>query len=168
MDFIITFLLNPVTIGTLSGLGFGLILTLIALIRTRIFKRELEDEIADARYDYRRLEDQMNTQMRVSAKAQEELLKEIEAHKEIIHNLETSLTKRNSKAGRKEMRMLHTYEKAEELLAKKSPGSLLAWENAKKEAEADFQDADKGLKPIFRKVFGSERSGSHEKPDSQS
>jgi hypothetical protein len=168
MDFIITFLRNPVTIGTLFGLGFGLILTLIALIRTRIFKRELEDEIADARYDYRRLEDQMNTQMRVGAKAQEELLKEIEEHKAIIHNLELSLSKRNSKAGRKELRSLHIFERAEEILAKKSPGSILAWENAKNEAEADFQDADKGFKPLFRKVFGSESTGSPENPESKS
>ena len=154
MDFIITFLKNPVTIGTLSGLGFGLILTLVALIKTRIFKRELEDEIADARYDYRRLEDQMNTQMRVSAKAQEELLKDIEEHKAIIRNLEQALEKRNAKAGRKEMRILHMYEIAEQIFSKKNPGSVLAWENAKKEAETDLQSAEKGLKPMLRKVFG--------------
>ena len=164
MDFIVTFLKNPITIGTLSGLGFGLILTLIALIKTRIFKRELEDEIADARYDYRRLEDQMNTQMRVSAKAQEELLKEIEEHKSVIEKLEHSLEKRNAKAGRKEMRTLHMYEIAEQVFAKENPGSLLAWENAKKEAENDLLSAERGLKPMLRRVFGAD---STEKQDSE-
>ena len=154
MDFIVTFLKNPVTIGTLSGLGFGLILTLIALIRTRMFKRELEDEIADTRYDYRRLEDQMNTQMRVSAKAQNELIKEIEEHKTIIENLQKALDKRNTKAGRKELRALHIYEIAEQIFARENPGTVLGWENAKKEAEVELQAAEKGLKPMLRKVFG--------------
>lgn len=156
MDFITTFLRYPVTIGTLSGLVFGLLISLIILVKTRFLKKELEDEIADTRYDYRRLEELMNTQMRVTAKAQDELTTEIEGHQKSIVNLQTSLASYKHKPGRKELRLLHTYERAQSIMTKNASGSVLAWENAKKEAEAELLDTDKGIKPILRKVFGSD------------
>ena len=156
MDFIMTFLKNPITIAVLYGLGAGLILSLVILIKTRLYRKELEDEISDTRYDYRRLEEQMNTQMRVSARAQEELQQQIDAKQKQIENLQTTLETLSTKSGKKELKNLHLFEATLEQLEKDSPNAMLAWQNAKTKAEENMADIDKGLKPMLRKVFKSE------------
>lgn len=156
MDFIITFLKNPLTIAALAGLGTGLILSLVILIKTRLYRKELEEEIADTRYDYRRLEEQMNTQMRVSAKAQEELQNQLDEKLKQVTNLQTTLETLSSKAGKKELKTLQLYEKSLEHLEQDSPNALLAWENARTKATEHMTEIDKGLKPMLRKVFKSE------------
>ncbi len=156
MDFITTFLKNPITIAAICGLATGLVLSLIVLVKTRIYRKELEDEISDTRYDYRRLEEQMNTQMRVSAKAQDDLQAQIEERNQQILNLQSTIETLGSKAGKKELRTLRLYERTLEIMEEDGPNSLLAWENAKTKATEDLGDIDKGLKPMFRKVFKSE------------
>ena len=162
MDFVITFLKEPVTIGVLSGLALGLIITLVILIKTRIFKNELEQEIRDTRYEYRRLEDQLNTQMRVSSRKQDELTAEIEQYRATVQANEEKLKTANQKPGRRELRKLELYQRAEQIMAEQSPGSTLAWENAMKSAEAELKEAEKGFKPMMRKVFGGDdKHGDH-------
>jgi len=156
MDFILTFLKNPITIAAISGLVAGLILSIIILIKTRIYRKELEEEISDTRYDYRRLEEQMNTQMRVCAKAQDELHLQIEEQKKQITNLKTSLETLNTKPGKKEMRTLQLFDLTLELMEKDSPNAMLAWENAKNKANESMAEVDKGIKPMLRRVFKSE------------
>jgi septal ring factor EnvC (AmiA/AmiB activator) len=147
---------NPVTIGTLSGLFAGLLFSVVILIKTRVYRNELEDEIADARYDFRRLEEQLNTQMRVSAKAQDELQRSLEAANATIQKLETSLGQSQQKPGRKELRQLAIMLRAVEILAERAPGYQLAWEQAIAEAEAQIRDSEKGIIPLLRKVFPGE------------
>lgn len=156
MEFILSFLKNPISIAALSGLGVGLLLSLFILIKTRIYRRELDDEIADARYDYRRLEEQMNAQMRISAKAQDELQARIDEQQQRIHHLQTSLETLSQKPGKKELRQLQLYERTLELMEQRSPNAMLSWENAQTEALEQMAAIDKGLKPMLRKVFKSE------------
>ena len=156
MDLITNFLKQPVTLATLIGLAMGLMLSLVVLIKARLYRKELEDEISDTRYDYRRLEEQMNTQMRVSAKAQDELQQKIEEQKRQIQNFQTTIEALNEKPGRKELRLLHLYSHTLELLEQEAPNALLAWQNAKTKAAEHLAAADKGLKPMLRKVFKSE------------
>lgn|SRR5690606_6627819 len=156
MEFILSFLKNPISIAALSGLGVGLLLSLFILIKTRIYRRELDDEIADARYDYRRLEEQMNAQMRISSKAQDELQSRIDEQQQRIQHLQTSLETLSQKPGKKELRQLHLYERTLELMEQRSPNAMLAWENAQTEASEQMAAIDKGLKPMLRKVFKSE------------
>jgi uncharacterized protein YlxW (UPF0749 family) len=153
MDFLITLLRNPVTIGTLAGLSLGLVCTLVILIKTRLFKKELEDEISDTRYDFRRLEEQMHKQLSISARTQEDLQAAINDRDEQIKSLQANIESVSRKPGRKELKTLYQYDRAIEILHEDSSGTVLAWENALKKAEAEYAEAEKGLKPILRKVF---------------
>jgi len=153
MEFIITFLKNPITLALIGGMAAGLVLSLIILIKTRIYRKELEDEISDTRYDYRRLEEQMNTQMRISLKAQDDLRAQIEDYKRQVSNLQSSLETMSAKAGRKELRNLQLYELTLELMEKDAPNAMLAWDNAKTKANEKLAEIEKGFKPMLRKVF---------------
>jgi uncharacterized protein (DUF3084 family) len=163
MDWILSFLRHPITLSVLGGLCVGLLVSLYLLIRTRMFRRELEEELADARYDYRRLEDQLNTQMRVAAKAQEELLRECSQYQASIQRLESMVEQLQQKPGRKEQKQLVLLQRASERLAQRAPGYQLAWEQAIQESEAELKDEEKGIGAVFRKVFSGD-AGSKKPP----
>lgn len=147
------YLQNPIVIATLSGLALGLFAVFIILVKTRIYKNELEDELRDARYDYRRLEDQLNTQMRVSLKAQEDLVSEKNNLLKRIENLELSLDTLSKKPGRKDLKNLILMEKTLEKYLAETPSASLLWDKSKTEAEQELKETETGLAPLLKKAL---------------
>ena len=156
-------LTNPFTIG----LGVGLILAVLTWVSAAWNQRKLKAEIKD-------LQKHLHMQMNVTAKGQESLQKELESLKKENENLRVTVSTLQTKPGRAEIKALHLYDRAINLMRQRAPGFAPVWENVVQEAEEELGKTESGLGKLLKKVFRpsqipesaeSARSGSSESKD---
>ena len=63
------------------------------------------------------------------------------------------------KPGRKELRQLHLYQMAVEILTEKAPGFAQSWLSALKEGEEEIKKTEKGVVPFIRRLLPGGSSG---------
>ena len=135
-------LTNPFTIG----LGIGLVLAVLTWVSAAWNQRKLRREIRD-------LQKHLNMQMNVTAKGQESLQKELESLKKENENLRVTVSTLQTKPGRAEIKTLHLYDRAINLMRQRAPGFAPVWENVVQEAEEEMAKTDRGLGKLLKKVF---------------
>lgn len=135
------------------GLYIGLILCIIVFIRSKLDNRKLKREIKN-------LKKHLHTKLDIDSEANEYIKQALESLKKENENLRISLQALYQKPGRREIRELHIYHKAAEILFEKAPGFAPSWQMALREAEADIKKTDTGIIPLVRKFF----AGSHTAP----
>ncbi|MBF0429646.1 MAG: hypothetical protein HQK83_00080 [Fibrobacteria bacterium] len=130
----------------LSGLGLGLTFFVYYWFVNLSKRRDLTKQIRD-------LKAHLNTQMEITSKGSDVLLKEVKDLKKQNENLRVSLQIWQQKPGRGDLRMLHLYDKALHLMLERAAGFAPIWENVLKEAEEEIKATERGVKALVRKFF---------------
>lgn len=149
MEFLKDALQQPFTWGLLLGLLITAFVWKSGFSARRQAAREnkrIENEMRD-------LQSHLNTQLKINASGNEKLQSELEKLREQNENLRINLTTLQQKPGRAEQRQLLVQEAAIRLMREQAPGFASAWEKAVRQAEADFDAAESGLKKLVRRVI---------------
>jgi hypothetical protein len=142
-------LLHPFTLGLLLGLLVTAFIWKAGFTARRNVSRELkrvEGEMKD-------LQTHLNTQLKINASGNEALQRDLESLRQQNETLRINNTALQQKPGRAEQRQLQIHETAVRLMREQAPGFAPAWEKAVRQAEADLEAADSGLKKLVRKVI---------------
>ena len=109
----------------------------------RRHKKELEE-----------YKEHLERQMRLTSEGSRNLEQELSSLKNDNENLRISVQTLGQKPGRAEIRLLNIYDGALRKMMLKAPGFSSAWEVSLQEAEREYEENEKGLKSIIKKVFG--------------
>jgi hypothetical protein len=158
MEYVKIALQNPFTWGLLLGLLIAGFIWKAGFSARRAVARELkrvQGEMKD-------LQSHLNTQLKINATGNEALQTELESLKRQNETLRINGAALQQKPGRAEQRQLQVHENAVRLMREQAPGFAPAWEKALRQAEADLDAADSGLKKLVRRVIpGLGSSGSN-------
>ncbi|MCX6876801.1 MAG: hypothetical protein NTW21_23765 [Verrucomicrobia bacterium] len=116
-------------------------------------RRHAAIEIKRVQADMRELQGHLNTQLKINATGNEALNTELESLRRQNENLRVNLAALRQKPGRAEQRLLHIHDSAIRTLREQAPGFAAAWEKAVRQAEADLESADSGLKKLVRRII---------------
>jgi len=141
-QFSTSFLLKPFAIG----LYIGLFITLVVFIREKIVQHKLKKQLKN-------LKTHIFTKLEIDSESNERRKKELEELKQQNENLRITLQNYIEKPGRKELRQLHLYQKAIEILTIKAPGFAQSWQSALSEAEQEIGRVEIGLVPFVKKLI---------------
>lgn len=130
----------------LVGLGLGLLITLATWLKGIFSRSSLRREIEDMKKN-------LNLQMQINAKGNDEVKTELERLKKENENLRISVATLSNRPGRTELKTLHVWDKAIRSLIIKSPAFAPAWEVALEEAKREMEEANAGVRPLIRKAF---------------
>ena len=141
------FLLRPFFIA----LYIGLLFSIVIFIREKAHQRKLKKENV-------KLKEHIQTKLEIEAETNEKVRKDIEELKRQNENLRISLQALDVKPGRSEIKQLHIYQKAVEILTEKAPGFAQSWQSTIKEVQEDMRKIDLGRIPIFRRLLPGRRT----------
>lgn len=148
MEFLMDLVKYPFVWGLLLGLliaGF--------ILKTSIGNRMgANKEIKRLEGEMRELQSHLNTQLKITASGSEGLTKEIETLKNQNENLRVNLATLQAKPEKAEQRQFRVYEIAVTLMREQAPGFAGAWEKAVRQAEAEVEATESGLKKFVRRV----------------
>jgi hypothetical protein len=149
MELILSFLQQPFVWGLLLGL------LIAGFIWKSGFtsKRHAAREIKRIEGEMRDLQNHLNTQLKINASGNESLQTELESLRRQNENLRVNQAALLQKPGKAEQRAFQIQELAVSLMREQAPGFAPAWEKALRQAEADMESADSGLKRFVRKVI---------------
>ena len=136
------FLLRPLFIG----LYIGLFLCFVIFIREKFHARRLKKEIE-------KLKQHIQTKLEIDSESNEKRKSEIDELKKHNENLRISLQSYSDKPGRKEIKQLHLYQKAVEILTEKAPGFAQSWQSALKDVEEEMKKINLGKVPFIKRLL---------------
>lgn len=160
MEPLIEALKNPFVWGLLLGLLMVAFVLKSGFTARRHAKREIQRLTAELRD----LQGHLNTQLKINATGNEALQSELDELKRQNEALRVNHATLQQKPGRAELRLLQTYEIAIRAMREQAPGFAPAWEKALRQAEADVEAADSGLKKLVRRIvpgLGNVQSTTH-------
>ena len=134
----------------LIGLGIGVLLSIVIWVQGR-FRTNMR--IKSYVMENAQLKNHLNTQMNISAKGNESVQNNLNAHRKTIDNLKSTISSLKEKPGRDKLRVLYVYDKAIHIMFEKHPGFATMWVGVLKEAEIEIEKAETGILPMVRKVF---------------
>ncbi len=149
MDTFWNLLKEPFAWGLLLGLLIAFFLWKAGFSHGRRQAKEikrLEGELRD-------LTGHLNTQLKINASGNQSLQTELDALKQQNETLRVNFAALQQKPGRAELRQLQITETAIRTMREQAPGFAPAWEKALRQAEADLEAADSGLKKLVRRVI---------------
>ncbi|MEE3719299.1 hypothetical protein V2H45_21375 [Tumidithrix elongata RA019] len=130
----------------LVGLGIGLLITLATWLKGIFTRSSLRKEIDD-------LKKNLNLQMQISARGNDEVKTELDRLRKENENLRITVATLSNKPGRTELKTLHVWDKAIRILIIKSPAFAPAWEMSLEEAKKEIEETNQGVRPLIRKAF---------------
>ncbi len=149
MDTFIQIISQPFTWGLLVGLLLMVMVWKLMrkdIVMLRAEKKRLLEEVKD-------LQTHLNTQLKINAKGNEELQKQLDELRVQNETLRGNLNMARQKPGRAELRHLQVMETAIGVMREQAPGFAPAWEKAMRDAEASQEAAEGGFKKLMRKVL---------------
>ena len=149
MDMLIDALKNPFTWGLLLGLMIAAFMWKSGFAARRHTARDLQRVTAEIK----QLQGHLNTQLTIHASGNEALLTELKSLRQQNETLRVNNAALQQKPGRAEQRFLQIQELAIRTMREQAPGFAPAWEKALRQAEADVEAADSGLKKLVRRVL---------------
>ncbi|RUM47564.1 MAG: hypothetical protein DSY80_00805 [Desulfocapsa sp.] len=141
-SWITTILSNPFA----KGLALGIAFCVIIFIRGFLRRRELSIEVS-------RLRNHLHTKLEIDSGENERRKNEINTLKQERDNLRITVQSLNQKPGRKEIRQYYIYQTALDMMFEKAPGFAPAWQITLKEAERVFDDSEKGVVPLLKRLM---------------
>jgi hypothetical protein len=129
-----------------KGLALGAVFCVIIFIRGFLRRRELSIEVS-------RLRNHLHTKLEIDSGENERRKNEIETLKQERDNLRITVQSLNQKPGRKEIRQYYIYQTALDMMFEKAPGFAPAWQITLKEAERVFDDSEKGVVPLLKRLM---------------
>lgn len=143
------YLKHPFTLGLLLGLAVAA----VAWKSGFSARRRLARDIRKLENDMRELQGHLNTQLKINAHGNDTLQRELEELRRQNENLRVSVATLQSKPGKAELRHLQATESAVRLMREQAPGFAPAWEKALRQAEAELEAGESGLKKLVRRVI---------------
>ena len=116
-------------------------------------RRALAREVRRLEAEQRDLTSHLNTQLKINASGNQALQTELDELRRQNETLRLNNAALQQKPGRAEQRQLQVTEAAVRLMREQAPGFAPAWEKALRQAEADLEAADSGLKKLVRRVM---------------
>ena len=141
-SWITTIISNPFA----KGLAIGIIFCVIIYIRGFLRRRELSREVS-------RLRTHLHTKLEIDSGENERRKNELEILKQERDNLRITVQSLNQKPGRKEIRQYYIYQTALDMMFEKAPGFAPAWQITLKEAEKTFDESEKGVIPLLKRLM---------------
>lgn len=137
-------------------LSFQAILFIIAGVVFGYFLSYLKSrfEVSAYKKEIKEYKEHLNRQMKITNEGSKNLESELEKLKKENENLRVSLQTLSQKPGRAEIRLLNIYDGALRKMMMRAPGFSSAWEMSLGESEQEYQQSEKGIKSIIKKVFG--------------
>lgn len=111
-------------------------------------------EVRAYKKDLREYKEHLNRQMKLTNEGSRNLEEELKSLKKENENLRVTVQTLGQKPGRAEIRLLNIYDSALRKMMLQAPGFSSAWEVSLREAEKEYEENEKGLKSIIKKVFG--------------
>lgn len=134
------------------GLAIGVFLAVGVWFSAWSQKRRLLQEM-------KRLKEQLQLKLELDAEATASRKADYEKAREQIANLQTTVQALRQKPGRKELELLHVYDRALQKMFQNAPGFAAAWQTTLEQAEADFIEYRKGIIPFIRRVIRPSTTG---------
>ena len=95
----------------------------------------------------------LHTKLEIDSGENERRKNEINTLKQERDNLRITVQSLNQKPGRKEIRQYYIYQTALDMMFEKAPGFAPAWQITLKEAERVFDDSEKGVVPLLKRLM---------------
>ncbi len=121
-------------------------------------------EIRAHKKELKEYKEHLNRQMKLTNEGSKNLEKELNSLKKENENLRITVKTLGQKPGRAELRLLNIYDAALRKMMLQAPGFSSAWELSLRESEKEYEENEKGLKSIIKKVFGPSLTQHIEKP----
>jgi uncharacterized membrane-anchored protein YhcB (DUF1043 family) len=112
-------------------------------------------EIHTHKKELKEYKEHLNRQMKITSEGSKNLEREMYDLKKVNENLRATIQTLSNKPGRAEIKLLNIYDSTLRKMMQKAPGFSGAWEVSLQESEQDYEESEKGLKTIVKKVFGS-------------
>jgi|FLOH01.1.fsa_nt_gi hypothetical protein len=112
-------------------------------------------EIHTHKKELKEYQEHLNRQMKITGEGNKNLERELYDLKQVNENLRATIHTLSHKPGRAEIKLLNIYDATLRKMMQKAPGFSGAWEVSLQESEKDYEESEKGLKTIVKKVFGS-------------
>jgi hypothetical protein len=109
-------------------------------------RRELAQEVS-------RLRNHLHTKLEIDSSENERRKNELETLKQERDNLRITVQSLNNKPGRKEIRQYYIYQTALDMMFEKAPGFAPAWQITLKEAEKIFDESERGVIPLLKRLM---------------
>ncbi|MEA1983607.1 MAG: hypothetical protein U9N39_08675 [Campylobacterota bacterium] len=137
-------------------LSFQAILFIIAGAVVGWFLSYLKSRFEMSAYkkEIKEYKEHLNRQMKITNEGNKNLEKDLENLKKENENLRITVQTLGQKPGRAEIKLLNIYDSALRKMMMKAPGFSTAWEMSLQEAQSEYEENEKGLKGIMKKVFG--------------
>ncbi len=136
-----------------GGLGAGLAVAAAAWKSGFSARRRLGKDVRKLESELRDLQGHLNTQLKINAQGNDSLQKELEEQKRQNENLRVSLASLQNKPGKAELRHAQITESAVRIMREQAPGFAPVWEKAMRQAEAELEAGESGLKKLVRRVL---------------
>jgi DNA anti-recombination protein RmuC len=149
MEYLTEALKHPFTWGLLLGLLVAAFLWKAGFSARRNVARDLkrvEEELKN-------LQGHLNTQLKINASGNQSLQAELDALRLQNETLRVNNAALQLKPGRAEQKLLQIHEIAIRTMREQAPGFAPAWEKAQRQAEAELDAAESGLKKLVRRVI---------------
>jgi Fe-S cluster assembly iron-binding protein IscA len=130
------------------SLGIGIVIGVVlwaikSFFTVRHYKKELKE-----------YKSHLERQMKLTQEGSRKLEEDLEKLKKENENLRVTVKTLGQKPGRNELRLLNIYDSALRKMMLKAPGFAQGWELSMQEAEREYEENEKGLKTVIKKVFG--------------
>ncbi len=103
--------------------------------------------------EIKRLKEHLHTKMEIDAEGNARLKAELEDLKKQNENLRITNHTLQNKPGRRELLLLHIYDKAVNELIAKNPSVAPAWEDLYQKAEQELHEIESGFKAYVSRMF---------------
>lgn len=135
------------------GLLLGLLVAFFTWKSGFSARRVLKKEVSRVETESKELQQHLNTHLKVQGEGNDKLQKQLEEFRAQNETLRLNMNALQQKPGKAEIRHLQIVEKAVGLMREQAPGFAQAWEKAIRQAEANQEDAEGGLKKLVRKIL---------------
>ncbi len=149
MDTLMLALQSPFTWGLL----LGLLLTAFTWKSGFTARRHLAKELKRVETEMKELQGHLNTQLKINASGNETLQNELNSLKQQNETLRVNNAALQQKPGRAEQRLLQIQEIAIRTMREQAPGFAPAWEKTLRQAEAEVDASESGLRKLVRRVI---------------
>lgn len=154
MEVTMNILSQPFTWGLVAGL-------FLMVVTWRLMRKDITMLRSDNKrllLENKELQNHLGTQLKINAKGNEQLEKQLDDLKVQNETLRSNLSLANQKPGRAERRQLEVLESAASVMREQAPGFAPAWEKAVRDAEEGQTAAEGGFKKLMRRVLPSRKT----------
>lgn len=138
----------------LYGLGIGILAVIAVYVREYLKRRQYKKQI-------KTLKNHLHQKMEIEAEALDFKKRENQNLKKENENLRITNQALLQKPDRKQIFMLHTYQKAIDKMSESMVGFAPAWQKSLKEAEAEAAEIQEGKKTFIQRIIPRQFLPSH-------